>query len=80
MTRRQQLILVTIDRFGYWCMACGDVFGIYYLLDLFFPALRQWGYPFSGEFAFASALGLWMIAWLMHILTTGLEKRFKESP
>lgn len=80
MTIRQKVILVATERFGYWCMRCGDVLVVYSLLGSFFPVLTQRKCSFLGEIAFASALGFWMIAWLMLILKTGCEKRFKKSP
>lgn len=80
MTKKQQWLLVVIKRFGFWCMAIADVFGTYYVLDLFFPTLKHYGgYPISGEVAFSLALTLWMITWLMWILETGLKKHFKKS-
>lgn len=80
MTWWQHYLLVLIDRFGFWCMRCGDIFMAYYVVDLLFPSLKNYGgYPFSGDIGFVIAIGGWMIAWLMLIIETGLKKHFLES-
>ena len=78
MTRRQELILLVLDKLFQFSIRMGDLIVLVWILQAVIGFDWHPTYWFAGEKTWYGAFGFWMLAWLIYIFEKHYQRKYKE--
>lgn len=78
MNRRQELILIGLDKLFQISMRMGDLIVLVWLLQALIGFEWDPTYWFAGVNTWYGCFGFWMLAWLIHIFETHYKRKYEK--